>query len=320
MKIILEVLVKKKFEKIILIIAFLLIISIVNFGIAAAQAVSGETWTSKNSCEEKNLSSANLEIGDVVFINGENFDPGTYQWSITGNQGDTSCDPDQQVALAAFFVDEGGSFCFPAYTIETDDCGTYTVSFGEVTTLYQVTNPQETEEPTVEPTIEQTVEPTADPTEEPIDEPTSESTEVTPVEPTEEPTEEITEAPTEELFEELLPDSTEEPTQSPTVMQTEEPPEESTPQITEPASEEVDEESTEEMTEEVDRESTQETAEPTQEVTPSPTPTPTEDPEPDEKPGASGPSLVFIFIPVLIVLSGVGIIGNTVKKRKKNTL
>jgi len=303
----LEVLVRYKIGKLFLIIGLLLLLSLGSFEITTAQSASGEIWTSINACGDKNQSNNVYNIGDVVFINGENFDPGTYQWSILGSPGNASCDPDQQVAVAAFFIDESGAFCFPAYTIESDDCGTYTVTFGEIIASYQVTDPQETEEPTVEPT--------EDPTEKP--------TEALTEEPTMEPTEEPTDAPTEELIEELLTDATEEPTLSPTAEQTEEQTEEPTIQQTETATEEITEEPTEEATEEADRDSTQETPEPTQEptqeVTPTPTPTPTEDPEPDEKPGASGPSLIyFIIIPTLISVSGMTAIGFIIKNRKNN--
>ena len=267
-----------KIGKLFLIVVLLLLLSLGSFEITKAQSASGEIWTSINACGAKNQSNNVYNIGDVVFINGENFDPGTYQWSILGSPGNASCDPDQQVAVAAFFIDESGAFCFPAYTIESDDCGTYTVTFGEIIASYQVTDPQETEEPTVEPT--------EDPTEKP--------TEALTEEPTMEPTEEPTDAPTEELIEELLTDATEEITEEPTEELTEEADRDSTQETPEP------------------------TQEPTQEVTPTPTPTPTEDPEPDEKPGAISPSMIFFIIPTLINVSGMTAIGFIIKNRKNN--
>lgn len=74
--------------------------------------------------------------GDVVLILGENFAPDTYDWNIMGLGG--SADPNTVVASSQFTVDDTGSFCFPAYTVQGDDRGPYRVTFGPRTATYRV--------------------------------------------------------------------------------------------------------------------------------------------------------------------------------------
>jgi len=120
---------------------------------------SGNTWTTKNSC---GLGQVNFyNVGDVVYINGTNFNPGSYPWNIVGQPGGASGDPNITVASGNVTIDQSGDFCFQAYTIAMDDWGTYSADVGNKNSNYHVN------EPPVIPT-----KPTAEPID-PIDTPTN---------------------------------------------------------------------------------------------------------------------------------------------------
>jgi len=124
-------------------------------------------WTTTGSCgDPQNINHYNH--GDHVFINGAGFSPGDYSWDITGQPGGASCDPDIAVASGVWTVDASGAFCFDAYTIAMDDCGTYQTKFGGVKgDNYRVGDP-----PTLTPTNTATNTATNTPTNRPIHLPT----------------------------------------------------------------------------------------------------------------------------------------------------
>ena len=91
---------------------------------------SGSIWTIKDSCGDKTQDENQYNFGDTVYINGANFEPGEYDWTITGNPGGSSCNPGVIVASGSYTVDSSGSFCIEeAYTVQSDDCGEYKVNF-----------------------------------------------------------------------------------------------------------------------------------------------------------------------------------------------
>jgi len=87
----------------------------------------GAIWTTRDDCGDENQNVNVYCYGDEVYINGENFNPDTeLNWTITGLP--SSCDPKIIVANGTILSGIDGSFCFPAYTIEIDDCGEYKVN------------------------------------------------------------------------------------------------------------------------------------------------------------------------------------------------
>ena len=108
-------------NKIISAIAVLLLIAIVP---AFASAANGAIWTTTDSCGDPQNANHYL-AGDVVYINGDNFNAGSYPWDITGLPGGASCDPSTTVASGNVSVNASGAFCFAAYTVANDDCGEY---------------------------------------------------------------------------------------------------------------------------------------------------------------------------------------------------
>lgn len=94
---------------------------------------SGSIWTTKNDCGTVQQDVNQYAIGEKVYINGNKFDAGDYEWEIKGLGGSensqASCDPDKEVASGNYAVNESGGFCFEAYTIANDDCGEYKVGF-----------------------------------------------------------------------------------------------------------------------------------------------------------------------------------------------
>ena len=99
---------------------------------------SGAIWTTRDDCGDSKQDVNHYDIGEHVWINGANFNPGDYYWRIRGQPGGASCDPWQIVADGTFTVDESGSFCFDAYTVQPDDCGEYKVKFGNKGDNYRV--------------------------------------------------------------------------------------------------------------------------------------------------------------------------------------
>lgn len=86
----------------------------------------GSIWTTDVTCGDSSQDVNAYGIGDDVFVNGQNFNSGNYSWAITGSPG--SCDPNLDVASGNITVDTSGAFCFNAYTVQNDDCGTYKVN------------------------------------------------------------------------------------------------------------------------------------------------------------------------------------------------
>ncbi len=98
----------------------------------------GAIWTTNGDCGDESQDVNQYNVGDAVFINGSNFDEGDYDWNITGKPGGASADPDIQVAWGNQSVGESRSFCFNAYTVQSDDDGEYGVSFGTKNDNYRV--------------------------------------------------------------------------------------------------------------------------------------------------------------------------------------
>ena len=99
---------------------------------------SGAIWTTNGACGDEGQDANHFRIGDEVYINGSNFEPGTYNWAITGNPGGSSCDPGIVVASGTVEVDSSGAFCFSAYTVREDDCGEYRYTVGGKNDNYRV--------------------------------------------------------------------------------------------------------------------------------------------------------------------------------------
>jgi len=104
----------------------------------SAEAVSGAIWTTKNDCGDESQDINHYNIGEVVYINGANFDAGTYDWEIRGQPGQSSADPNIVVASGQETVDSSGKFCFLAYTVQNNDDGEYKVKFGNKQDNYRV--------------------------------------------------------------------------------------------------------------------------------------------------------------------------------------
>ena len=105
----------------------------------SASTGGGAIWTTRNDCGDQTQDVNHFDIGEIVFINGDNFEPADYDWSITGRPGGASCDPNIAVASGVFtVVGNDGNFCFAAYTIQPDDCGEYQVKFDTKGDNYRV--------------------------------------------------------------------------------------------------------------------------------------------------------------------------------------
>jgi len=99
---------------------------------------TGAIWTTLNDCGDSSKDENQYNVGDKVYINGDNFCEDSYDWSITGQPGGASCDPRIVVASGSNNVDSSGAFCFEAYTVATDDCGTYSVDFANKHDNYHI--------------------------------------------------------------------------------------------------------------------------------------------------------------------------------------
>jgi hypothetical protein len=99
---------------------------------------AGAVWTTNGDCGDQTQDVNHFNIGDVVYINGAGFSAGTQSWSIKGNPGGASCDPNIIVADGIVDVNNTGAFCFNAYTIQNDDCGEYQVKVGNKGDNYNV--------------------------------------------------------------------------------------------------------------------------------------------------------------------------------------
>ncbi|MBG0786629.1 MAG: hypothetical protein H0S79_16150 [Anaerolineaceae bacterium] len=124
-----------------IILALLAVISIFAVQSAKAQEIqnnSGAIWTTDGSCGDATQDVNHFQKGHSVYINGDGFDAGSYEWKITGNPGGASADPGIVVASGTVIVDDSGSFCFNAYTIKNDDGGEYSVKVGNKGDNYRV--------------------------------------------------------------------------------------------------------------------------------------------------------------------------------------
>ena len=114
---------KKTFSFVLGIILLVVLASVVS-------AQTGAIWTTTANCGEDPKNENPYAIGQVVYINGKNFNTGNYNWNITGQPGHASCDPNNVVASGNVNVvvnstNPNGAFCFPAYTVASNDCGVY---------------------------------------------------------------------------------------------------------------------------------------------------------------------------------------------------
>lgn len=101
-------------------------------------AGSGSVWTTLNDCGTEQQDVNHYLAGDDVYINGNNFNSGNYDWDIKGLPGQASCDPASVVASGNVNVNSSGAFCFNAYTVLGDDCGEYKASVGNKHDNYRV--------------------------------------------------------------------------------------------------------------------------------------------------------------------------------------
>jgi len=105
-----------------------------------SQGNPGAIWTTTYGCDSVQNEN-HYVVGETVYIRGSNFDPGFYAWTITGQPGGASGDPNTVVASSGstpYVVHDSNEFCFAAYTIQSDDWGEYTVDFGTKNDNYQV--------------------------------------------------------------------------------------------------------------------------------------------------------------------------------------
>jgi len=103
-------------------------------GINSAQLIFTDAaiWTTRNDCGTSQQNVNQYSPGESVYINGDGFNAGNYNWSIKGLPGGASCDNSTIVASGTTAVNASGAFCFNAYTVLSDDCGEYQVKFDVV--------------------------------------------------------------------------------------------------------------------------------------------------------------------------------------------
>ncbi len=95
-------------------------------------------WTTRNDCGNQTQNVNQYNIGESVYINGDGFTTGSYNWSIKGLPGNASCDPNIVVASGNKTVNATGAFCFNAYLIPNGDCGEYQVKFSNKGDNYRI--------------------------------------------------------------------------------------------------------------------------------------------------------------------------------------
>jgi hypothetical protein len=110
--------------------------------IVSAEA-PGAIWTTNGDCGDEQQDENQYAVGDVVYVNGNNFDEDTFAWDIRGQPGQASCDPGAIVADGDVVVGESGEFCFAAYTVLDGDCGEYKVTVGNKHDNYRVNDEHE---------------------------------------------------------------------------------------------------------------------------------------------------------------------------------
>jgi len=198
-----------------------------------ASAAVTSIWTTRTTCTTPDPQDENHYVtGDTVYIRGNTTDPLTqFAWTITGNPGGSSGDPETVVASSSMppgtiiTTNASGYFCFAAYTIPPGDWGTYTVD------VYQVSKPSNSKNdnyrvdeilPTATntPTDTPTSTPTDTPTSTPTDTPTSTPTDTPTSTPTDTPTSTPTDLPTATNTPTDLPTATNTPTDLPTATNT----------------------------------------------------------------------------------------------------
>lgn len=95
---------------------------------------SGAVWTTTSSCGEDPQDENHYHVGDHVYVNGSGFifADNPYSWDIN------SVPPGTPVASGTQNVNENGTFCFDAHTVQPDDSGEYKVTFGNKHDNYRV--------------------------------------------------------------------------------------------------------------------------------------------------------------------------------------
>lgn len=124
--------------KITFFLVFLIILGFFIYNILPAFASPDAIWTTRDDCGDIKQDVNHFAIGEHVYVNGEGFSAGDYNWKIRGKPGGGSCDPNAIVASGTYNVDSSGNFCFDAYTVQPDDCGEYQVKFGVKGDNYRV--------------------------------------------------------------------------------------------------------------------------------------------------------------------------------------
>jgi hypothetical protein len=111
-------------------LAFAMVLSATPALVSYAQSGSGAIWTTLDTCGDPEQNVNHYQIGDIVYINGANFDPvEALAWDITRVSGN----PKETIATGTLTADGNGAFCIAAYTIEpTTKTGTYQTTVGEV--------------------------------------------------------------------------------------------------------------------------------------------------------------------------------------------
>ena len=176
----------------------------------------GAIWTTNSDCGDITQNGNHYNTGETVFINGANFDPGTYDWDISGQPGNASSAQGAQVAGGTIVVGDDGGFCFPAYTISAGDWGEFKANVSNKNDNFSANSIPVNDTPT--PTATATATPTKTPTETPTETPTVTPTETPELQPTMpltatselQPTDSLTETP--ELQPTIAPTETQVPT------------------------------------------------------------------------------------------------------------
>ena len=122
----------------IFVIGLLLILVFTSVDIIHAKPGSGAIWTTNGDCGGVKQDVNHYGFFEWVYINGTNFDKGTYTWYIIGKPGGASLDPGDIVESGTQDVSANGTFCFAAYQIPPHDGGEYSVRFGTKNDNYRV--------------------------------------------------------------------------------------------------------------------------------------------------------------------------------------
>jgi hypothetical protein len=220
------------------------LIGVASFAVAAALGVgeplsasaqqSGAVWTTRDSCGPPNQNVNLYNVGEHIYINGANFEPGVrYGWAIRRTQGGST-----PIASGRVTPNDSGAFCFDALTATADMAGNGMVwkadlqdpdgdkvssdnfRVQQVPTDTPVSPTNTPQEPTNTPTDTE-VPPTSTPTNTPV--PPTETPTNTPVPPTETPTSTPTDTPTEVPTDTPTATATSTPTEGPSPTPTDTP-------------------------------------------------------------------------------------------------